>query len=111
MRTADDAMVTYEPMEVRRIADGSGSHIEPPLEQSWSDLEKLRWHAGVVLADTGVRVGVTTNSASHKNWRGDWVIDRDMYSLNVGRASYSAYRYDDAWTFIIGVSAGAEALR
>lgn len=54
----------YEPMEVTRKQDDEdgSSHIEPPLDQAWSDLDQLRWLAGVVEADHGLLIRITTGS-------------------------------------------------
>lgn len=49
-------MLVFKPMEVERIVYEHGSHIVPPLEDWWSDQDRLRWKASVVEHDTGVRV-------------------------------------------------------
>lgn len=38
-------------MIVQRVTTETGSHIEPPLDQDASDLDKLRWLAAVVEHD------------------------------------------------------------
>lgn len=50
----------YEPMEVTRRQDDTGSHIEPDLDPTWPHLDRLRWLAGVVEADHGLRINITT---------------------------------------------------
>lgn len=83
-------------MKVRRVATEGGSHIEPPFDPSWSDLDKLRWTASVVEADTGVR------PVPHLEENG-------LYSINVGASSFGGFTFGSAWTFLNGVSAGAAA--
>lgn len=48
-----------DPMPVRRVEHAGGSHIEPPLDESWTDFHKLVWLAGVVEEDSGLRIRVT----------------------------------------------------
>lgn len=36
-------------MNVRRVHDDAGSHIEPECQPHWSDLRKLQWHAAVAM--------------------------------------------------------------
>jgi ABC-type Fe3+ transport system substrate-binding protein len=107
-------MSEYEPMEVQRVHEGNGSHIEPPLEQSWDDLTKLRWHAGVVKADSGVAAHIMPGAMSEKAvlgvvgpYRTRW----DIYAIRVGNASHSAYTFREAWDFLNGVETGARAVR
>lgn len=90
--------------EVRRVQTGLGSsHIEPPLDQSLSNLEKLRWHAAVATLDTGLKLLVHPIRD---------VMGRHKYSIQVENSSMSAMPYADAWLYITGISTGAEmALR
>lgn len=44
---------------IRRIVTARGSHIEPPLDDAWTDLQKLQWHAAVILVDTGLEIGIS----------------------------------------------------
>lgn len=100
---------TYAPLAVERVQTGHGSHIEPPFDDSWDTLTKLRWQAGVVLADCGVSVGITTGSYQRKLPLLGYVTVPNVYSLNIGNASHSAYDYNEVWTFLNGVTAGANA--
>ena len=92
-----------KPMKVRRVTDEyGGSHIEPPLDPTWSDHDALRWNAGVMLADTGIEVLV------HKMGR--------LYGLQVNgrdgtRSSLSATAYPTAWRCISDMTLGAQAAR
>lgn len=95
---------------VIRVQDESGSHIEPPLDETWTDLDKLRWHAAVVAADTGLRVSV--QAAEQYTKAGvRWEIEVGLYSVNVGFSATSGLRFDRAWTYLNGVSTGSAQTR
>lgn len=96
-------MTTYEPLDVKRVQTTSGgSHIEPPLQDTWSEIEKLRWHAGVVLVDSGVRVTINDSERYSVNGR-----DVPVIGIQVGNTMTSK-RFDDAWNYLNGVSAGGQ---
>lgn len=89
------------PLEVIRVAHGSGTHIEPAIEETWADIDKLRWHLGVLKADTGLVVNVSETSPGVFSLHGatksgGWGISsRDFYST---------------WTYINGIIQGAELM-
>lgn len=84
--------------EVTRVDNGHGSHIEPPLEQTWTDGFKLAWHAAVVAHDTGLRIRLHAT-------------DRGTYCINVGRHSLGDQPYHHAWHTLADISVGADAMR
>ena len=93
-------MTTYEPLDVKRVQTTSGgSHIEPPLQDTWSEIEKLRWHAGVVLVDSGVRVKRrewrAASSLKAQAWAAWFAAERDWnwHNENCG----SICRCDRDW--------------
>lgn len=81
--------------EVRRIHETEhiGSHIEPPLDPFWSDIDKLRWHAAVASLDTGLRFLVHEMDG--------------CYSIQIENNSMSARPYHEAWSYISAASVGA----
>lgn len=94
-------------MNVTRVQDEHGSHIEPPLEDSWSNLEKLEWQAAVVSADSGIEhIRV---SKSHYTIGG--LLQRGYYCVEVGTSSVAPLDYRRAWSYLNGVSQGAKAVR
>lgn len=98
---------TYEPMPVRMVQDGNLTTPEPPLDDDWSDLDKLRWHAGIVQHRTGLRIRVSTGG--YRERIGDeWVEIPGMYGLQIGRRSLSARPYQRAWDYLNGVEIGYE---
>ncbi|WKW86372.1 hypothetical protein SEA_BUDSKI_96 [Gordonia phage Budski] len=102
-------MTTYEPMTVTRVHTDHGSHIEPPLDQGWSELDQLRWKAGVVIEDAGVPLRITLNDDARLSCNG--VNVPGIYGLQLGYTS-SARGFHDMWDYLNGVRAGAiEALR
>lgn len=94
---------------VRRVQDNGGSHIEPPFNEKWDDLIALRWQAAVVEVDTGLRVRVSGGGHEVKR-RGRWVSVSDSYSLQVGACSVGSFDFKSAWSFLSGVSVGAEVV-
>jgi len=73
----------------------------------WSDLEKLRWKAGVVLADTNSAVEITLNDSAR------FVVDGHpvpgIYGIQVGGVS-SMDDYQGLWTYLNGVEVGIRAM-
>lgn len=85
-------------MKVERIEDEHGSHIEPPLDNSWPDVDRLRWKAAVVELDTGIPTLVVRDS-----------LNPGRYSINVGHAGTNL-TFNEAWVFFMGVDMGARQL-
>lgn len=103
-------MTLYEPMDVRIVEHDRGSHVEPPLDQGWSDLDKLRWKAGTVRAAVGVVVRISPGAMSSPRPFGlGHRIHWDRYGLYIGNGGYVAFTLDQAWDFLNGVEAGASA--
>ena len=86
------------PMEVERVGDDRGSHIEPPLDPSWSNYDQIRWKAGCIQADVGVTIYTVRGRRGRVGFRAPgWsTSDRD---------------FDSAWDYLNGVSTGAEMAR
>lgn len=86
---------------VHRIDTGLGSHIEPPMSETWPERDKLAWHASVCALDSGLTIRVTDTN--------------DRYCLQVhgptGRSSSVSYGYRSAWTYLNGVRTGALAMQ
>jgi hypothetical protein len=63
-----DGVIFYPPMpDVRRVPYGSGGSTapEPLMDLGWSDLELLRWRAGLLAFDTGIVVCVGDDSPNY----------------------------------------------
>ena len=91
-----------------------GSHVEPPLLQSWDELTKLSWKAGTVWAATGVRVHIMPGAMSEPVILGRFgpvVTRQDRFALRIGASSIAAFDYRSAWDYLNGVEAGAAAMR
>lgn len=100
----------------QRIHTDHGSHIEPPLDERWSDLDKLRWQAAVAEADTGLTINVAPSKARFKPRGSDrWIDVTGEYQVTVLRPGVSSsgisLRFHQAWLYISGVVAGAGAAR
>lgn len=93
-----------QPMPVTIIHTTNTSTPEPPLDQAWTPLDKLRWHAGVVEARVGCDLGIRitenptgTFGISVGNLNGCW------------NSGINPLTYDEAWTHLIAVQDGAGA--
>lgn len=89
-------------MQVQRIRYERGSHIEPPLDEAWSDFDKLRWQAAVVKEDTGVTVRV--RQAGFRTFEADLI--GGAFGHPVGRTRRMSFQ--DAWYWMNTVSYAAE---
>lgn len=76
-------------MVVRRVIDSEwgGSHIEPPIKQTWTRLKKLRWKAGVETVDTGTSHVFQVARKSRVIPQG-YVLYRDGHAVDSGCYSY-----------------------
>ena len=94
-------------MKVQRIHHDGGSHIEPALNESWSRFQKLQWHAAVVAHDTGLIVSVFDKAVNVR------ILGVEVYTsrfgVRVGAAYQSPLTFDQAWTYLNGAAAAAEA--
>lgn len=82
-------------MNVTRVHDDRGSHIEPALDPTWPVLTMLEWLAAVAEVDSGLRVQVY-ESAPH------------LYAITVGGNSSSGRSGSLAWEYLTGVIVGAQ---
>jgi hypothetical protein len=96
---------------LRRVETERGSHIEPPLDPSWSDLEMLQWHAAVATFDTGLRIVVHPGCLQYKRRGRRWVDVPNVFSIQVGHSSRGSAPFHEVWTFLNGVSTGATQAR
>lgn len=86
------------------IHDERGSTPAPPLDQSWPDLIKLKWHAALVRSETGINLTVHLQPQEHPG---------DYYQITLtgpNWATCSIHTYYDAWRYINGIDAGARAV-
>lgn len=93
-------------MNVTRIQTEASSHIEPPCDDAWPDRVKLEWWAAVTAHDTGLRIEISDAEVSHgqKKLTG-------LYHITVGGSSAVPFTFREAWTYLNGVSTGAEQSR
>ena len=89
-------------MTAVRVQTERGSHIDPPLDPSWTRLEKLRWHAEVASFDTGLTILVNPTKK---------LMPQTFMVTIVGHSGHSDRPFNDAWTLINGISSGASAVR
>jgi hypothetical protein len=94
---------------VERVKTEWGTRIEPRLDQNWSPLEKLAWHAAVARVDCGVEVTVTESEYSIQIL-GVWIRQRGYYDIAVRSSTCGPMNYHGAWDYINGIVAGANAV-
>jgi hypothetical protein len=76
---------------------------DPPMDPSWPDLVKLKWHAALVCSKTGINVTVHLQPQDHPG-------DHYQVTLRGPRwASATIHTYRSAWTYLNGIESGAEA--
>lgn len=83
-------------MKVERVHTEHGSHIEPPLDPTWSKLDKLIWKAACIEHDSGLRLEIEERPNGFT-----------IMSPGTGFGS-ACYSYVTAWNRMNGLEAGAE---
>lgn len=92
-------MTSTDPLYVERVSGvNGGSHIEPPFREWWEPHTKLRWWAGALLVDEGIRVEVER----FENESGTV-----SYSISIGNAMRCGLDYHEAWDMINFISGSA----
>ena len=81
----------HEPMTVTI----EGNDRYPELEQSWSDLDKLRWLAGLLAAEGTVDSQIYTSP------------DVDGFMVAAPGVGFSNRPFDRAWSLMSDFAAGA----
>lgn len=92
-------------MSVTRVHTRNGSHIEPPLDASWSELLKLRWKAGVLAADTGVVVEI--QAGGMRDAKGNDVAGYFRLFSRTGNQR-GPMRFGAMWDYLNGMEFGIE---
>lgn len=90
--------------DVQRVHTDSGSHIEPPLDPEWTDLNKLRWNLAVTLHDAGLPADTLGVEQGHLTVGGQRVWDD--YHLTYRHGTYAGGGYHAMWSTINGVGIG-----
>lgn len=83
-------------MQVRRVPDSSGSHIEPALEPSWTLAEKLAWLLGVVAVDTGC---FSISIYQHQ-------LDDERFAVSTPGQGYAYRGFEAVWDQVRDMEAG-----
>lgn len=90
-------------MSVERIHTERGSNIEPPLDQDWDNLTKLRWNLAVSLHDAGHPADAMRIEPS--DYRVDGV-PQEAYNIVGPAGTTGAVGYSAMWVLINGVGYG-----
>lgn len=105
------------PIEVIRVNDAAGSHVQPPFRDHWDEPTKLAWQASVVAHDTGLDITVRASNTSRRpprRWwrpRPQWRQVHGMYTLQVGTSVITPLTFAAAWDLLTGISVGATRTR
>ena len=97
-------------MKVQRVREGNGSHIEPPLDEGWTDLEKLRWHLSVALHDARLPDHLATVELGNLKVNGRTV--GPVYDIRytsvarTGAGSWGCGGFRESWSLINGIGLG-----
>jgi hypothetical protein len=99
----------HDPIPAIYVRHGNGTNPEPPMDPEWSDLDKLRWKAGLIEHEIGVRIRIATGCHRFRN--GDtWITDFSQYGWSYStphRAISGASRsFHDMWEWMVGIVDG-----
>lgn len=90
--------------QVHRVEDETGSHIEPPLDETWPDLWKLRWKAAIVSREIGCNIHIGKDAK--RAWYG-----LSYHDGKVGVGSSLSLTFNQMWAELNGIRAGHEIAR
>lgn len=88
---------------VVRVETENGSHVEPPLDPEWSNLDKLRWHLAVVLHDVGVDPELIHVEPARSTSGG---VPYESYSLHYAHSTFGGPSFHNMWNLINGIGIG-----
>ncbi|MFE3229315.1 hypothetical protein [Nocardia sp. NPDC059228] len=92
---------------VRRVEDETGSHVEPPFDEMWPDLWKLRWLAASVGAAIGTEIHVGEDTKHGGPYRfGISYRYSDIDGTPVGVGTSQSRSVDGMWTYLTGMESG-----
>lgn len=100
------SLKVHDPMPVRMVSDETGREPEPEFVSGWSDIDQLRWKAGVVEALTGISIRVTTGGLT-RNGR----EVRGVYGYSCRSSGGGAMDFREMWAWLNGVITAADILR
>lgn len=90
---------------MQRIHTERGSHIEPPLDQDWTALEKLRWHLSVALHDAEQPDDLMDVREADYRING---VRQEAYDVTGPSGSCGALGFHETWVLIHGIGYGLE---
>lgn len=93
-------------LKVSRVTTDHGTHIEPALDQSWTPIKKLCWHAAVVQLDTGIHIEV-----DFANYTRGGKKQHGFYDVKVGASTAGPFTFQAAWSYLNGVDTGVRVMK
>lgn len=106
-----DARAEIDAMNVHLVHTSTGSHIEPPLDQTWPDVKKLMWQAAVVRHDTGLDFTIAPASIKVGGREVQDTWDLHARTPSGGYAIFPLGGYLEAWSDLNAIRCGAELAR
>lgn len=97
--------IDFSNLQRVQTGTGGGTHIEPAFDDTWSELDKLRWNLRVMQIDCGLDLPIQVFKAHYER---NGVLQDGYYGFQTPNSSWTAYDYHAAWDFINGVRLGAE---
>jgi len=93
---------------VTRVLDSDGdySHIEPPISDDWTDLEKLAWQTAVLALDTGLHISLSAGESRRTGDTGCTFSVGGLHGFGIGTSSMTIA---EAHSYLMGVRHGVEA--
>ena len=88
-----------------------GSEIDPPLDPSWPEIDRLRWNAGVAQADEGITVHVTEIDGGLFSLHGNTSVTNPDGSVTKTAWGSTAVPFDMAWRSLSDMARGAGLAR
>lgn len=93
----------------RMVPTRDGWKPEPPLDPTWPDLIKLRWHAALIRDKTGLNIAVNKGKYSING-----IPQAGYYAVHLrygNTAQLSGpHTFADAWNYLNGIETGATAV-
>lgn len=83
-----------------------GHKVEPPFDEGWDELTKLRWFAALIGNRTGVQVRVAEKTTQQNDLDGsEWDVEEFLVSTQ-HLESTSPAPYEVTWAWLSGLEAG-----
>jgi len=94
MRNDKTIGAVCQPMAVREVDDYNSTRVEPELDSSWSEMDKLRWWAGLIFCHTGITIRL--------------IQFHDNFVIVAGWHNMTIHSFIETWNVMAGIEIGWE---